>query len=172
MTLIICLFLVTAAVKQVNNAHIYVESNSFFKYELASPLVLATLRSQKCYEIDLHIKTYCYANISSYLRKTSIIGLVNGVTKNHDTNMYASISRQTIHKTLISFTNYSDDFEVKLILERGKGCPSEPLDIDVKTFAIFELDCVTTKDTEVILFAIMLTCLAFFLYFIFKLQLY
>lgn len=138
------LLLVCFTVAERYFAERYVEDGIKFSiYE--NRAILAKFNSRKCYEVDLHIETYCNdQSFNSYKSglSTGIFEFANGEKYLGYNYQLKRRHRKTIHKNHFYLGNYTYTFERLLVLERGTACPNETIEVDVKRFKIFENECI------------------------------
>lgn len=90
---------------------------------------LVTLQRNLCYEVDMHLTTYCQSNDYDYY--SSQLTLVSNNTKEyanifnlHQFQSYSS-KRSRYYKGSLYFYNLTNT--TNLMLEKGDGCPTDSL---------------------------------------------
>jgi len=109
-------------------------------YHGYKPFRLEAFNPDKCYEVDVHITTYC--NSVNVTWPTSKLVQLSGTYRHeyqHRLDNSQSNSRETTYKTTIYIYNGTHTNEV--IIERGSGCPDGILDIHIHRFKVYEKAC-------------------------------
>ena len=124
-------------------------SSQTLHYSKLEPHVLTTLEKNKCYEVDLHVTTYCNQHDAFYPVSQLLIVTGDKYTVSHATSTHSYTSREEIQKTTLRVNNETQD--TSIAIQKGRGCQNGVLDVQLHYLKVYEKQCINTKIPDNIL---------------------